>query len=110
VDWMGVSWHSFIVYAMEKEKTIDQWFAEGEYLLFATLHGKPFIFPETGRDKWAVEQYRVPVDHQVRHINQLFDFMDRHNEVKAFIWYDLPYTLSIPETLNACRQGIANPR
>jgi len=110
VDWIGVSWHSFSLWGMGKEKTIDQWFAEGEYLEFAKEHNKPFIFSEVGTDGSLVPRYGVPVWYQVRHINQLFDFINHHNEVKAFMWYDLPYTLSIPETLAAYRQGIADPR
>jgi len=109
VDWIGVSWHSFSLYG-RKEKTIDEWFTEGEYLEFANQHNKPFIFSETGTDGWTATEYGIPVSYQVEFIKQLFDFMNRHNEVKGFIWYDLPYTLLIPETLNAYRQGITNPR
>jgi hypothetical protein len=94
---------------MYPDKTIDQIFAEGEYLLFAEQHNKPFCFSETGNDGNDVASYNVPLDFQVRWINQLFDFINRHDRVKFFIWYDIDYTMSTPETLNAYRQGVANP-
>jgi len=110
VDWIAVSWHSYSTYSMGKDKTIDQWFNEGEYLKFAAEHNKPFMFAETGQDHVLDSEYAVPLDYKIMFINQLFDFMTRNNRIKAFIWYDLPYTMSIPELLNAYRQGITDPR
>jgi len=110
VDWIGVSWHSHSLWAMYPEKTIDELFNDGEYLKFAIEHNKPFMFSETGTDQYWAPEHNAPVSYQVQFINQIFDFMNRNNRVKAFIWYDLPYVIQNPDQLNAYRQGIANPR
>jgi len=109
VDWIGMSFHATSMYAMNKTATFNQWMAWGEYLEFATQHNKPFVFAEGGVDR-SCTKYNVPLAYQMSYITQFFDFMNTHDRVKSFIWYDLSYVIQNPDLLNAYRQAIATPR
>jgi len=111
VDWISVSWHAALIYGRYRDgQTIDFIFDEGEYLSFAEEHNKPFMFGECGNDKYHSELYNVPLQWQVYHVVQQFDFMKRYDRVKAFVWYDLPYTFSMPDVFQAYYNGVSDAK